>query len=254
MIGRRAYTTIDRSKPSTAITLKSGAKYSKTAQIPMQIDFADDVAGPFPANFLCFQFGGETNICDRGAGYIYGYNPNCSVPRAPAGRPRSSARADYGAGPDGRIWACVTAADASVPDNPDSADQGATAESGEPLGCEVRRARARPPAAERHVHGPDLREGRRLVTFRSTATDATSGIKVRGWTWGDAGAGHHRPDRQPQVHDARHLSGHAQGHRHGGPRDDGEEADHHHRRADQRPHHDTRAPAPISTAPGAAAT
>ena len=58
-LGRRAYTTIDRSKPSAAIALAGGAAATKDAKIPIQVGFSDDVAGPFPANFLCFQFGGE---------------------------------------------------------------------------------------------------------------------------------------------------------------------------------------------------
>jgi hypothetical protein len=49
MLGRRAYTTIDRSKPTTAMTLAGGAAYTKSPQVPVKVDFADDVAGPFPA-------------------------------------------------------------------------------------------------------------------------------------------------------------------------------------------------------------
>ena len=79
-LGRRAHTTIDRSKPSTAMAVAGGAAATKDPKVPIQIDFADDVAGPFPANFLCFQFGGTNNICDSNAGFIYGYNSACSVP------------------------------------------------------------------------------------------------------------------------------------------------------------------------------
>ena len=60
--------------------LAGGAAATKDAKIPIQVGFSDDVAGPFPANFLCFQFGGTTNICDASAGFIYGYNSACSVP------------------------------------------------------------------------------------------------------------------------------------------------------------------------------
>src|SRR4051812_21949706 len=81
MLGRRAYTTIDRSKPSAALHLAGDAAYVKDAKIPLRVHFSDDVAGPFPANFLCFQTGGgPQNVCDSNAGFIYGYNANCSVP------------------------------------------------------------------------------------------------------------------------------------------------------------------------------
>ena len=70
MLGRRAYTTIDRSKPTAACTLAADAAFVKDTKIPLRIDFADDVAGPFPANFLCFQVGGgPENLCDKNAGY-----------------------------------------------------------------------------------------------------------------------------------------------------------------------------------------
>jgi hypothetical protein len=90
-LGRRAHTVIDRSKPNASVTLAGGAAVTKDAKVPIQVGFADDVAGPFPANFLCFQFGGTTNICDAGAGFIYGYTSACSR-AAPAGRRRSPAR------------------------------------------------------------------------------------------------------------------------------------------------------------------
>ena len=80
-LGRRAYTTIDRSKPTAALQLAAGAAFVKDAAIPVRVDFSDDVAGPFPANFLCFQVGGgPQGLCDGNAGYIYGYNSACSVP------------------------------------------------------------------------------------------------------------------------------------------------------------------------------
>src|SRR6476659_5994529 len=43
-LGRRAYTTIDRSKPNSAIALANGATYTKDPTIALKVDFADDVA------------------------------------------------------------------------------------------------------------------------------------------------------------------------------------------------------------------
>jgi hypothetical protein len=51
-LGRRAYTTIDRSKPTAALQLAAGAAFVNDAKVPVRVDFSDDVAGPFPANFL----------------------------------------------------------------------------------------------------------------------------------------------------------------------------------------------------------
>src|SRR6476646_8125168 len=46
-LGRRAYTTIDRSKPSAAMVLAGGAAYVRDGKVPLRIDFSDDIAGPF---------------------------------------------------------------------------------------------------------------------------------------------------------------------------------------------------------------
>lgn len=82
MLARRAYATIDRSKPAAAMI---AAAYTRNPKVALRVDFSDDVAGPFPASFLCFQTGGgPTGVCDTGAG------------------------ADYGAAtPDGPLWACA---------------------------------------------------------------------------------------------------------------------------------------------------
>ena len=131
-LGRRAYTTIDRSKPSTSIALAGGAAATKDAKVAIQVAFSDDVAGPFPANFMCFQFGGTSNVCDSSAGFIYGYNSACSVPAGGGKSTTFTCTADFGSGanpaPDGPVWACVVAADASIPDNPSGPNQAQSAE------------------------------------------------------------------------------------------------------------------------------
>ena len=134
MLGRRAYTTIDRSKPTAALQLAGNAAYVKDTKIPLRIDFADDVAGPFPANFLCFEVGvGPNNLCDTSAGKIYGYNAACSVPGGAGKSTTFTCTADYGAIADGNVWACVIAADASIPDNPNGPNQSAHGRQGQPV-------------------------------------------------------------------------------------------------------------------------
>ena len=93
MLGRRAYTTIDRSKPTAALQLAGGAAFVKDTKVPVRIDFSDDVAGPFPANFLCFDGRRRPRLCDTSTGDIYGYNAAVlGARRAPASRPHSAAR------------------------------------------------------------------------------------------------------------------------------------------------------------------
>jgi plastocyanin len=198
-LGRRAYTTIDRSKPTAAITLgggAGGAEYAKSAQIALKVDFSDDVAGPFPANFVCFQFGGgPSGLCDASKGFIYGYTPSCSVP-AGAGKATSfNCTADYGSGsspaPDGPVWACVRAADAAIPDNPSSSNQSQSADKAnlsDPQ-CDGIVLDRVAPAASVNASATSVKVGD-LVTFEAQATDATSGVAPGGtWTWGDNTAG-----------------------------------------------------------------
>jgi PKD repeat protein len=193
MLGRRAYTTIDRSKPSSAMTLAGGAAYTKDPSIALRVNFSDDVAGPFPANFLCFQKGGgPSGLCDTNAGYIYGYNAACSVPAGGGKSTTFSCTADYGAAtPDGPVWAYVIAADASIPDNPSSANQSQPAEKANlsAASCDgVILDRAAPAASiaasPTAVHPGDL------VSFQAQASDAPSGLGARSdWTWGDNSGG-----------------------------------------------------------------
>jgi plastocyanin len=188
MLGRRAYTTIDRSKPTASVQLATGAAFVKDTKIPLRIDFADDVAGPFPANFLCFEIGGgPTNLCDASAGKIYGYNAACSVPGSAGKSTTFSCTADYGAIPDGTVWACVRAADAAIPDNPNGANQTGTADKANlsDPSCDGVTVDRTAPTVAIGVASAAVNVGE-LVTFQATASDATSGLAGAGtWTWGD---------------------------------------------------------------------
>ncbi len=188
MLGRRAYTTIDRSKPTAAIQLAAGAAFVKDSNIPVRVDFSDDVAGPFPANFLCFDVGGGLQqACDTSAGKIYGYNAPCSVPATGGKSTTFSCTVDYGAIADGIVWACVIAADASIPDNPSSSNQTATAEKANlsAPSCDSVVVDRTPPAVSIGTVPASVKVGD-LVSFQASASDATSGLAGVGqWTWGD---------------------------------------------------------------------
>ena len=192
MLGRRAYTTIDRSKPTAAIALAVGAVSVKDTKVAVRIDFSDDVAGPFPANFLCFQVGGGPhNLCDTNVGAIYGHNPACSVPGSAGKSTTFSCTADYGQIPDGNVWACVIAADASIPDNPNGPNQSATADKANlsAASCDGVVVDRTPPTVSIGVASASVKVGE-LVSFQASASDATSGLAGVGqWTWGDNTAG-----------------------------------------------------------------
>jgi PKD repeat protein len=192
MLGRRAYTTIDRSKPTATVVLAQGAAYTRDAKVALKIDFADDVAGPFPANFLCFQTGGDgQKLCDAGAGAIYGYNANCSVPGGAGKVTAFTCTADYGQVADGNLWACVIAADAAIPDNPNSPDQRAGAEKANlsAPSCDGVVVDRTAPTASIGVASASVRVGD-LVAFTASAADATSGLAgTPTWSWGDNSAG-----------------------------------------------------------------
>jgi plastocyanin len=188
MLGRRTYTTIDRSKPTAALQVAAGAAFVKDAKVPLRVDFSDDVAGPFPANFVCFQVGGDAqSLCDGSAGKIYAHNTSCSIPGSTGKSTTFSCTADYGAIPDGKVWACVIAADASIPDNPNGSDQSATADKANlsDPSCDGVVLDRTPPTVSIGAGSASVKVGD-LVSFQASAADAVSGLAGAGqWTWGD---------------------------------------------------------------------
>jgi hypothetical protein len=122
-LGRRSYTTIDRSKPAIAVTAADGAESTKNASIPVSIAFSDDVAGPYPANFVCVAAGTESCGTKQ-------YSSQCSNPGGPGKSTTFTCTVDASQLPDGPVTVCAVSADASVPDNPSSANQSQAAEKG----------------------------------------------------------------------------------------------------------------------------
>jgi PKD domain len=190
MLGRRAYTTIDRSKPSTSVALAGGAAATKAAKVTIQLNFADDVAGPFPANFMCFQFGGTSNICDSNSGFIYGYTSACSVPGGGGKSTTFTCTADFGSGdkpaPDGPVWACVIAADAAIPDNPNGPNQSQSAEKANLSDAKCDGVLLDRQAPTVSLDGATSAKVGDLVAFGAQASDATSGLAGSvDWSFGD---------------------------------------------------------------------
>ncbi len=160
----------------------------------MKVDFSDDVAGPFPANFMCFQFGGDSNICDKDAGFIYGYASACSVPATGGKSTSFTCTADFGGGdnpaPDGPVWACVIAADAAIPDNPAGPNQSASAEKANLSDAKCDSVLLDRAAPQVSIQAPATATVGQLVSFGSQASDATSGLAGGvDWSFGDNTAG-----------------------------------------------------------------
>jgi hypothetical protein len=119
-LGRRSYTTIDRSKPAIGVVAAGGAQTTNSSTVSLHIDFSDDVAGPYPGNFVCVE-AGDGPACSG----IYAYSPECSVPNQ-AGKMNSfDCKIDVSGSsiPDGPVKFCAIAADAAIPDNPNGPDQ-----------------------------------------------------------------------------------------------------------------------------------
>ncbi|HEV7844672.1 MAG TPA: PKD domain-containing protein [Thermoleophilaceae bacterium] len=184
MLGKRTSTTIDRSKPSTSVALAGGAEFTNSGAIPLSIAFQDDVAGPYPANFLCMAAG--TDPCTR-----YAASNPCSAPAGGGKSTTFGCEVDASELPDGPVTVCVRAADASVPNNASSVDQTRTAS----------QANLSDPQCDTVVldrKGPTLGIGAAKALFRtgeqaafsSEASDAGSGLDASTMSWelGDGSA------------------------------------------------------------------
>ncbi len=199
--GLRASTTIDRTPPTIGVQLALGNAATGNAQLPLRIDFSDNLAGPFPANFLCVQYGapGAGGLCNSAAGHEYIERPACSQPLTPGRNTAFECTVDVGTGatpaPDGEVWVCVMAADAAIPDNPTSADQRGSSTSANrsaPV-CDSIILDRVAPTVSIEVQPSTTVEVGDPVSFTAQATDAGSGLSgTYAWAWGDdtsAGSG-----------------------------------------------------------------
>ena len=196
MLGRRAYTTIDRSKPSAAITLAGGAAYTRDAKVAAEGGLQRRRRGPVPGQLRLLPVRRRP---DRPVRQRQGLH--LRLQRALLG-PRGRRQVDelhlHGGLRLGRepgagrpVWACVRAADAAIPDNPSSSNQSASADKAnlsDPA-CDGVVLDRTAPAASIAASATAVKVGE-LVTFQAQATDATSGVGAQSaWTWGDNTAG-----------------------------------------------------------------
>ena len=128
-LGRRAYTTIDRSKPTAALQLAAGAAFVKRHEPRAEGRLRRRCRRAVPRELPLLPGRRRADgVCDTSKGAIYGYNASCSVPGGAGKATTFNCTADYGKIADGNVWACVIAADASIPDNPNGPNQTATAD------------------------------------------------------------------------------------------------------------------------------
>ena len=181
-VGKRSYTTIDRSKPSTSVTLAGGADFTKQQTIPLSIGFQDDVAGPNPANFVCVKAGADP--CNGG----YDYLQACSVPGSGGKNTTFSCGVDASQLPDGPVTVCAIAADAAVPDNPSSANQtgSATQANLSNAQCDTVVLDRQGPTLALSASKTLVRSGE-SVAFSADTSDSGSGLdpSTSSWEFGD---------------------------------------------------------------------
>ena len=186
--GKRAATTIDRTKPAITVTIDGGAAYSRTAKLTYNVDYTDNLAFPFPANFLCRDIGADpATAC---ASSQLQYNEACSVPLGGMKKVtyfncnEDLSSANVG---DVPVTLCVKAADAAIPDNPYSDDQSRSASTANlsDLSCDSIQIDRTPPQATIVVAAESVTVGD-PVSVSAQASDATSGLDgAYAWSWGD---------------------------------------------------------------------
>ena len=194
-IGRRSHTTIDRSKPTIGVQVAGGAAATRNTLNSVNVSYQDAYSPPFPANFLCVAPGATAEAACGGK--IYGYTPSCSSPAGAGKNTSFTCQVETSSinPPDGPLFVCVTSADSSIPDNPSSADQSATADKANlsDKTCDSVLMDRTPPTATINTASTTVTRGQ-SVAFTAQASDATSGLgsQPAQWIWNDgtpAGSG-----------------------------------------------------------------
>ena len=187
-VGKRASTTIDRTKPSIGVKIDGGAAWSRTAKLTYHIDYSDNLAFPFPANFICRDVGSDpAQAC---ANQTHEINDACSVPLGGMKKTTyftcDEDLSVHNVG-DGPVTLCVVSADAAIPDNPSSSNQARRADQANLSNrtCDSITLDRTAPTLAVGASATTVTVGD-LVTFAPQASDATSGLAgTYAWSWGD---------------------------------------------------------------------
>lgn len=189
-IGKNASVIVDRTPPNISVSVDGTATYTSNPNMSYHVDYADALAPPFPANFICRTF------TTPGACPVFDYNAACSVPVRVA-FPAQNYVFDCNetlppAQPDGAVFFCARSADQAVPDIPGTADQftGSTADKANisAVGCGNVILDRTAPSVSSTANGVasalTVKVGD-LVSFAAQANDATSGVGAFAWSFGD---------------------------------------------------------------------
>jgi hypothetical protein len=189
---RSAGTTIDRTKPTISVAVSGADVYTKTVPIPVTISYSDNLAFPFPANFIC----GRSNMdpaaaaaaCNAAGTPQYNFSDFCSVPANPGSNVTSFSCSitDSPPVPDGPMTLCAIAADGAIPDNPASSNQNQTADKANLSASQCGYVIVDRTAPGVSFTAPATAHVGDLINVSGTVTDAGSGASPTvAWTWGD---------------------------------------------------------------------
>jgi len=189
---KRTGTTIDRTKPAISVSVSGEDQYTRTVPIPVTINYSDNLAFPFPANFICARTGldpaAAAAACNAPGPAQFNYNSDCSLPANPGSNVTSfsCSLTDSPPLPDGPVTVCAIAADGAIPDNPLSADQGQTADKANLSLAQCGYVNVDRTAPDVSFTAPSTAHVGDLITVNGTVTDGGSGASPTvTWTWGD---------------------------------------------------------------------
>ena len=160
------------------MSIDHGAAYSRTAKLNYQIDYHDNLAFPFPANFICRDIGSAPDQACKNT--QLSNNDACSVPLGGMKKDTyfncDEDLSSYDGG-DVPVTLCVVSADASIPDNPSSSNQAQPANKANlsDMACDSITLDRTAPALSLDATATSVYVGD-LVSLTAQASDATSGL------------------------------------------------------------------------------
>jgi hypothetical protein len=189
---RRTGTTIDRTKPAISVAVSGADQYTRTVPIPVTINYGDNLAFPFPANFICARTGMDPAAaqasCNASGPPQYNYSSDCSVPANPGSNVTSFSCSvtDSPPLPDGPVTVCSISADGAIPDNPGNVDQGQTADKANLSDSQCGYVVVDRTAPSVSFTAPATAHVGDLINLNGSVTDGGSGASSGvTWTFGD---------------------------------------------------------------------
>jgi plastocyanin len=185
--GKRTATTIDRTAPTVTVQAAGGAEFAKGGSVPVRIDFQDNLAGPYPSNYLCVKPVQQgTDPAASCASYLPA--DGCSVPSGKGKDTTFDCQLATGDLADGPTAVCAIGTDGAGPDRPRESNQNFSA-------SETNRSRPQcdtvtidrtAPAVGITASKTSAPTGE-SISFSGQGADATSGLDGGSarWEWGD---------------------------------------------------------------------